>query len=79
VDKFVYYFLLDDIFCFKWERTVKKDNTFQFGNKTYQLAKFIPTRSYPYGKITLHVIPGKSLRVFYDGQFIQQFPYRKDI
>jgi len=26
-----------------------------------------------------YVIPGKSLRVFYDGQFIQQFPYRKDI
>ncbi|MDI6642180.1 MAG: hypothetical protein QME68_07725 [Elusimicrobiota bacterium] len=70
---------LDDIFCFKWERTVKNDNTFQFGNKTYQLTKFIPLRSYPYGKIMVHVIPGKSLRVFYDGQFVQQFPYRKDI
>jgi len=70
---------LDDIFCFKWQRTVKNDNTFQFGNKTYQLTKFIPKRSYPYGKIMVHVIPGKSLRVFYDGQFVQQFPYRKDI
>ena len=69
---------LDDIFCFKWKRTVKNDNTFQFGNKTYQLTKFIPLRSYPYGKIMVHIIPGKSLRVFYDGQFIQQFPYRKD-
>ena len=70
---------LDDIFCFKWQRTVKNDNTFQFGNKTYQLTKFIPKRSYPYGKIIVHVIPGKSLRVFYNGQFVQQFPYRKDI
>ncbi len=70
---------LDDIFCFKWKRTVKDDNTFQFGNKTYQLTKFIHKRSYPYGKITVHVIPGKSLRVFYDEQFFQQFPYHKDV
>ena len=26
-----------------------------------------------------YVIPGKSLRVFYDGQFIQQFLYHKNI
>jgi AraC-like DNA-binding protein len=70
---------LDNIFCFKWPRTVKDDNTFQFGNKTYQLTKFIPLRSYPYGKITVHIIPGKSLRVFYNGQFVQQFPYHKDV
>ena len=69
---------LDDIFCFKWQRTVKNDNTFQFGNKTYQLTSFIPLRSYPYAKIILHVIPAKSLRVFYDNQFVQQFPYCKD-
>jgi len=70
---------LDDIFCFKWTRIVKKDNTFQFCNKTYQLTKFIPKRSYPYGKITVNIIPGKSLRVFYNNQFVQQFPYRKSI
>jgi transposase InsO family protein len=69
---------LDDILCFKWERTVKNDNTSQFGNKTYQLTKFIPKRSYPYGKIMLHVIPGKLLRVFCNGHFVQQFHYRKD-
>jgi hypothetical protein len=68
---------LDDIFCFKWQRAVKNDNTFQFGNKTYQLTKFIPQRSYPHGKIMVHIIPGKSLRVFCNGQFVQQFPYRK--
>lgn len=70
---------LDDMFCFKWERLVKKDNTFQFSNRTYQLTKFIHKNAYPYGKIMVYVIPGKSLRVFYDGQFIQQFPYRKDV
>jgi len=70
---------LDDIFCFKWQRTVKNDNTFQFGNKTYQLTKFIPLRSYPYSKIMVHIIPGKSLRVFYDNKFVQQFPYHKNI
>jgi hypothetical protein len=70
---------LNDIFCLKWLRTVKNDNTFQFGNKTYQLTKFIPKRSYPYGKIMVHIIPRKSLRVFYNNQFVQQFPYRKDI
>jgi len=70
---------LDDIFCFKWERTVKDDDTFQFSNKTYQLTKSIPKRSYPYGKIMVHVIPGKSLRVFYDEQFVQQFPYTKPV
>ncbi|MEW6686472.1 MAG: DDE-type integrase/transposase/recombinase [Candidatus Edwardsbacteria bacterium] len=70
---------LDDIFCYKWERTVKNDNTFQFGNKTYQLTQFINKRSRPYGRITLHVLPGKWIRVFYDNKFVQQFPYRKDI
>lgn len=68
---------LDDIFCYKWKRTVNNDNTFQFGHKTYQITKFINKRSWAGGKIELHVIPGKFIRVFYEDQFIQQFPYIK--
>jgi len=70
---------LDDVFCFKYQRTVKLDNTFSFDNKTYQISHFTNRISYAKAEIELHVLPGKCIRVFYKGQFIQQFSYKERI
>lgn len=66
----------DDVFCFKYQRTVKSDNTFSFDNKTYQISQFTNRISYAKAEIELHVLPGKCIRVFYKDQFVQQFPFK---
>ena len=67
---------LDDVFCFKYQRTVKADNTFSFDNKTYQISQFSNRSSYAKAEIELHVLPGKYIRVFYKDQFVQQFNFK---
>lgn len=68
---------LDDVFCFKYQRTVKSDNTFSFDNKTYQITHFTNRISYAKAKVELHVLPAKHIRVFYKDRLIQQFPFKK--
>ena len=67
---------LDDVFCFKYQRTVKTDNTFGFDNKTYQITHFTNRISYAKAKVELHVLPAKYIRVFYKDQLIQQFHFK---
>ena len=67
---------LDDVFCFKYQRTVKSDNTFGFDNKTYQITHFKDRISYAKAEIELHVLPGRCIRAFYKDQFVQQFNYK---
>ena len=68
---------LDDVFCFKDDRTVKLDNTFAFNNKIYQITNFRLKSTWAKTKIRLHILPGKYIRVFYQDQFIQQLPLKK--
>jgi len=68
---------LDDVFCFKDTRILKKDNTFNYQNKTYQITNQTHRFSWNKAKITLHILPGKCIRAFYQGKFIQEFPYQK--
>lgn len=68
---------LDDIFCIKEIRTVKKDNTFEFQNKTYQLTKLPPQSRWDKTIIELHILPEKCIRVFHKDNFIQQFSYKR--
>lgn len=68
---------LDDVFCFKYQRTVKADNTFSFSNKTYQITHFTNRISYAKAEIELHVLPGRYIRVFYKDQLVQQFSYKR--
>lgn len=67
---------LDDVFCFKYQRTVKSDNTFSFGNKTYQITHFKDRISYAKAEVELHVLPNRCIRVFYKDQFVQEFPFK---
>ena len=68
---------LDDVFCFKDNRTVKQDNTFAFNNKNYQLTNFRLKSTWAKTKIRLHVIQDKYIRVFYQDQLIQKVPIKK--
>lgn len=68
---------LDDIFCFKENRTVKNDNTFEFQGLTYQITNFTKRGCWAKAAIQLYIVPEKSIRVFYKNEFIQQFPYKK--
>ncbi|MBE0478964.1 transposase [Candidatus Aerophobetes bacterium] len=68
---------LDDIFCFKDVRAIKKDNTFSYQSKVYQITNCIHRLSWNKAKVTLHIIPEQCIRVFYQGKFIQEFPYQK--
>ncbi len=65
---------LDDVFCFKVERVVKRDNTFSYQNNKYYLDTSTRFTWYK-AKIRLHIIPHKSIRVFYQGKLIQEFPF----
>jgi len=67
---------LDDIFCFKDTRMVKKDNTFNYQNRTYQITNQTHRFSWNKAKVTLHILPEKCIRVFYQGKFIQEFSYK---
>lgn len=66
---------LDDVFCFKLTRTVKNDNTFDFQGKTYQITNFLKRKTLAKAHIRLHILPDKCIRIFFEEQFIQQFPY----
>lgn len=68
---------LDDVFCFKDDRTVKLDNTFVFSNKNYQITNFRLKSTWAKTKIKLHILPDKYIRVFYQDLFIQQFLLKK--
>lgn len=65
---------LDDVFCLKESRTVKNDNTFEFQGTTYQITNISKRISWAKTNIQLHIIPDKYIRIFYKGNFIQQFP-----
>ena len=67
---------LDDIFCFKQNRTVKLDNTFAFGNKTYQITDFKIKSTWAKTKVRLHILPDRCVRLFYEERFIQEFPLK---
>jgi transposase InsO family protein len=64
---------LDDVFCIKEARIVKNDNTFEFQGRNYQITNFTHRISWAKAMIELYIIPDKSFKVFYNGQFIQQF------
>ncbi|MFQ6052510.1 MAG: integrase core domain-containing protein [Candidatus Hydrothermarchaeota archaeon] len=67
---------LDDVFCFKDTRIVKKDNTFNYQGRTYQITNQTHRFSWNKAKITLHILPEKCIRAFYQGKFIQEFSHK---
>ena len=65
---------LDDIFCLKDIRKVDKTNSFSYEGKTYSLNH---KNILVYRKVKLHIHSDIKIRVFYNGEFIEELPYQK--
>ena len=61
---------LEQSLCFKYQRTVAKDNTVQFAGALFQIPKQSPYRSYANKKVELHVLLDGSVEIFYQGEKI---------
>lgn len=63
---------LDDVFCFKQERKVARDNSFSLDGVTYTIPREYNMVAF---KVRLHVQPGTKIRVWHNGKFICELPY----
>lgn len=66
---------LDHIFCLRAKRKVKKDNTFTYKGRVFQLTDFRYRAYWGNTELLLKIVPKKQISVFYDDKFIQKFPY----
>lgn len=64
---------LEQSLCFKYQRTVAKDNTVQFAGALFQIPKGSPCRSYANRKVQVHVLLDASVELFYQGEKIARF------
>ncbi|MQY58394.1 MAG: hypothetical protein GH144_02125 [Clostridia bacterium] len=67
---------LDDIFCLREKRCLKKDNTFSYNGTTYDLTRNRRSITRK-AKVELHIHPKKKIRAFYKDEFVQEFPWVK--
>ena len=64
----------DTIFCFKYERTVSKDNVIRFGGHRLQIMPTNGRLSYAKAKVEVHERMDGSLAVYYKGQCLLTRP-----
>lgn len=64
---------LEQSLCFKYQRTVAKDNTVQFSGALFQIPKGSLCRSYANKKVQLHVLLDGAVELFYQGEKIARF------
>ena len=64
---------LEQSLCFKYQRTVAKDNTVQFSGALFQIPRQSPHRSYANKKVQLHVLLDAAVELFYQGEKIARF------
>lgn len=67
---------LEQIFCLKYEREVKADNTFQHEGVTYQIEPNDYRISYAKAKVEVRIYLNRKLKAFYKQQEIGCFRYR---
>lgn len=67
---------LEEIFCLKYERVVKADNTIQLDGRTYQIRKNEYRISYARAKIEVRVYLSKKIRFFYKNREIYCGDYK---
>ncbi len=66
---------LDQIFCLREKRKVKKDNTFTYKGQTFQLTNFNYRAYWGNTEIELRIIPKKQVCAYFEGKLIQKFRY----
>lgn len=64
---------LNQVFCLREKRKVKKDNTFTYQGQTFQLTNFDYRAYWGNVEIELRIIPEKQISVYYQGKLIQKF------
>ncbi len=64
----------DDVFCFKYRRTVGKDNVVRFARHRLQIAPSNGRSSYAYSIVNVHEHMDGSLSVHYDGKCLLTRP-----
>lgn len=64
---------LDDIFCFKEERKVGKDNSFSLDGSIYTIPREHNMVAF---KVQLHIHPGKKIRIWHGEEFLCELPYQ---
>lgn len=67
---------LEQIFCLKFTRDVKADNTFQLEGKIYQIEPNEYRISYAKAKVEVRIYLNRKMKVFYKQQPIGTFRYR---
>lgn len=67
---------LEEIFCLKYDRTVKSDNTFQLDGRTYQIEKNEYRISYARAKVEVRVYLSGIVKVFFKQQNIGTCRYK---
>jgi len=67
---------LEDIFCLRYERVVKADNTIQFEGMTYQIKANEYRSSYAKAKVDIRITLSAKLKIFYKNQEIACFGYK---
>jgi len=67
---------LEQIFCLKYERLVKMDNTIQHEGRTYQIKHNEYRFSYARAKVEVRVYLSKILKIFYKKREIGSFSYK---
>lgn len=69
-------FDLNQVFCLREKRKVKKDNTFSYYGKTFQLTNFNNRAYWGKTEIDLRILPKKQISAYYQGKLIQTFRYK---
>src|SRR2546422_5167731 len=64
---------LEQALCFKYQRTVAKDNTVGFKGSVFQIPKRSPYLSYSGKKVRVHVLLDGSVEIFYKSERIAKF------
>ena len=67
-------FLPQEVFCFKYERTVGVDNVVQFGEHRMQIMPTAERASYARAKVQVHERMDGSLAVYYQGRYLASQP-----
>lgn len=61
-------FIPDEVFCFKYSRTVGKDNVVRFYGQRFQILPSTRRSSYAYARVEVHQRMDGSLAIYYKGQ-----------
>jgi transposase len=61
----------EEVFCYKYNRTVGTDNVVRYGHQRLQILPTPQRQSYARCKVSLHLRLDNSLAVYYEGQLLQ--------